>query len=347
MPILSQQSERVGSSDTSIKYIDAFAGPGIYENGEKGSPILALEAALNHSREFPVPVELVFIEEDADRFRVLETELSKFSTRVANSAKIRLAAPQCRDCRIVLGRMLDQCDRLRNKFGPALVFLDQFGYSAVPMDLIQRIMSHPQCEVLTYLFWRDLDRFITDPTKHAGITAAFGSDNWRPAIGLPGGGRERFMLQLYMKNLKQQAVSKYVWPFAMLDQNERLLYWLFFCTNNIRGLEEMKKAMWKVDQTGGFTFNDRDGFGQLKFLTAYTDDVLANDLARSLSGRDVRVGEIYEWVLTQTPAYKFKTALSKLFKSGTVKPVQPPKGWRPGTFPDDGMVLRFENSMFL
>ncbi|HEX8342851.1 MAG TPA: hypothetical protein VF624_18255, partial [Tepidisphaeraceae bacterium] len=61
--------------------------------------------------------------------------------------------------------------------------------------------------------------------------------------------------------------------------------------------------MWKVDQTGGFTFNDRDGFAQFKFLTTYTDERLAADLAQALNGQTMTVGAINEWVLTQTPAY--------------------------------------------
>ena len=42
MPILSHQSVKVSATRGSIKYIDGFAGPGIYDRGEKGSPVLAL-----------------------------------------------------------------------------------------------------------------------------------------------------------------------------------------------------------------------------------------------------------------------------------------------------------------
>lgn len=346
MPILSSQSRNVGAGQQGIKYIDGYAGPGIYEKGEKGSPVLALEAALNHSRDFPVPVHLIFIESDKDRFRVLEGELAKYADEVARSQKVTLPKPLCEDCRIVIDKMLADCRAQRQKFGPALVFLDQFGYSSVPMDLIGRILAEPQCEVLTYFFWRDLDRFITDPNKHQGITAAFGGEEWRPAIQLSAGERERFMLRTYTSSLKDRAGAKYVWPFAMLDENERLLYWLFFCTNNIRGLEEMKRAMWKVDQTGAFAFSDKDGFAQLKFLTHYTDDRLAADIERGLAGQTLKVKQLFEWVLTDTPAYKFKGALASLERRKVVKPINPPKSRRPGTYADGEMLVRIEASMF-
>jgi hypothetical protein len=50
----------------------------------------------------------------------------------------------------------------------------------------------------------------------------------------------------------RRAEAKFVSSFLMFDKNELPLYWLIFCTNNLRGLEEMKKAMWHVDKTVAF-----------------------------------------------------------------------------------------------
>jgi len=342
MPILSRQSRSI------IKYIDGFAGPGIYQGGEKGSPVLALETALNHSKDFPAPVELYFIENDDERFQTLMQQLALYREAIAQSKNVKLAKPIHGDCRTTIDQMIDESESRSTKFGPALVFLDQFGYSAVPLDLIKRILSHDQCEVLTYLFWRDLDRFITDPNKHKGISSAYGCEEWRPAIAMKPGERDRFMLRFYTQCLKDKAKASFVWPFAMLDQGERLLYWLFFCTNNIRGLEEMKRAMWKVDNTGGFTFSDKEGFGQLKFLTSYTEEQLEADMERGLAGKTLTVSEVAEWVLTETPHYKFKTALAGLERRGVAVPITPPTNRRPGTYPDAFMNMRiaFEASMF-
>src|SRR5947208_7982589 len=54
-----------------LLYIDGFAGPGIYEGGEPGSPVIALRAAMFHHQlvKNPPACELgfLFIEERADR----------------------------------------------------------------------------------------------------------------------------------------------------------------------------------------------------------------------------------------------------------------------------------------
>ena len=110
----------------------------------------------------------------------------------------------------------------------------------------------------------------------------------------------------------------------------------------------MKKSMWKVDKTGGFSFSDKHGLGQLSLLTSYGDASLEAELERGLAGRTMSVLEIKEWVLTETPAYLFKGPLAKLEKRGVVKALKPPTGRKPGTYPDShaNMRMQFEMSMF-
>jgi hypothetical protein len=50
-----------------IAYIDGFAGPGRYEGGEDGSPIIALKAALRHRAHITGKVLFLFVEEQQDR----------------------------------------------------------------------------------------------------------------------------------------------------------------------------------------------------------------------------------------------------------------------------------------
>jgi three-Cys-motif partner protein len=344
MAILSHQSGKLGATTRPLKYIDAFAGPGIYQNGEEGSPILALKVALNHARKFPVPVDFVFIEDDEARYRTLEQQLLRYRESSANSANVHSVKPVNRDCRIVLNEMLDAAKANQAGFGPALVFLDQFGYSGVPMNLIARILAHGECEVLTFFFWRELDRFISDKSKHSGVTGAFGGDEWLPAIDLAADRRVEFMSDAYVKALRTRGGAKFVWPFAMFDDAERLLAWLFFCTNSLRGLEEMKKAMWKVDRTGGFSFSDKHGLGQLTLLTRYGDTELAADIKHGLAGRTLSIVRLKEWVLMETPAYKFKGALALLEKQHILKPLSPPPKRRVGQFADETMLVELNAS---
>src|SRR5438105_4984690 len=59
--------------------IDGFCGPGRYNGGEDGSPIIMLKAFLEHSQRNSINAELVyvFIDEDADRIAYLKGVLEE------------------------------------------------------------------------------------------------------------------------------------------------------------------------------------------------------------------------------------------------------------------------------
>ncbi|HEX5055610.1 MAG TPA: three-Cys-motif partner protein TcmP [Gammaproteobacteria bacterium] len=334
-PILSRQAGAVSRKTTDIIYIDGFAGPGIYESGEPGSPILAIQAVLNHSQKFPIPICLYFIEDRRDRYDRLLLEIDKYQNQIKSSPNISLPKPLHGDCSENLLKIINERNDKNKPFGPALIFLDQFGYSQVPISLINTIMAMPQCEILTYFNWDHLNRFISDSTKWRGITEAYGSDEWKQAIDKKGIERRNHILSFYKKALYEKARVKYVIEFAMCGPDNNLLYWLFFCTNNLRGLEEMKKAMWGVDSTGSFRFSDKDNPDQLSLLSNYTQDSLASELKKELLGKTMTLEQTKEYVLVNTPCYLYKEALKKLESRGQIQIRNVPETRRKGTFPDE------------
>jgi three-Cys-motif partner protein len=349
---LARQYRNAGSRE--ILFIDGFAGPGEYTNGKEGSPIIALKAALDHPISFPIPVRMLFIEERKDRFEHLQKVLAPHLARAHQSSNIRAVEPRPGDCDSVLNALLDDCERKGISFGPALAFLDQFGYGAVSMDLISRILKFGQCEVFSYIDYKDMNRWITDPTKAPAYTRAYGGQDWQGAIGLPERERRTFLLDKYKAALKdpKRGNAAYVTSFSMFDKNGQPLYWLIFCTNNLRGLEEMKKAMWAVDRTGEFRFSDEDDPDQLRlFDESYGDSWLAEELATRLAGKTMSVAQVKEFVLTDTPCYLFKGVLKSLEvgKQKRVAVTKAPPGRKPGTYPDDQLgeiEVKFDASLF-
>jgi three-Cys-motif partner protein len=351
-PILSFQSQRVPGGAKEILFIDGFAGPGEYAEGQPGSPAIALEAALKHSARFPVPVRFLFIELRPDRFDHLTSVLTRYSAETAASPNVRLSQPRQGQCDAVLGQMLDEYEQKGIRFGPALAFLDQFGYSAVSMQLIARILGYPQCEVFSYLDYKDMNRFILDPSKAEGFNRTWGGDEWRQACKMRESDRRAHLLESYKKALRTRAKAKFVTSFAMFDRSGKLLYWLVFCTNNLRGLEEMKKAMWKVDGTGGFRFSDRDDRRQLRLLSEEFDqEWLAETLATELACKTMTAAQVEEYVLTTTPCYLFRRAL-EILETGrdpSIRIVQAPEGRRRGTFPKEMLphiTIEFHSRLF-
>jgi hypothetical protein len=106
----------------------------------------------------------------------------------------------------------------------------------------------------------------------------------------------------------------------------------------------MKRAMCKADPGGGFRFSDKDNPSQLNLFGSYQDEMLAQDLAAILQGKILTVSKVKEFVLTETPAYKFKSALKIIEERELLKVINAPPKRRKGSFPDkymDQMKLVF------
>jgi three-Cys-motif partner protein len=341
IPIMSQQSYRVGATQSELLFVDGFAGPGCYSRGEDGSPLLAVKSVLSHSLPLPIPIAFLFIEEDLERCKILQGNIQKYAEEIRSSPRIKSVEVERGDCETCVSALFDEREKENSRVGPALFFLDQFGYCDVSMNLIKRIMSHPLCEVFSYLNWDHMHRFLTDQSKWESLDRTFGSNKWKPALELELRERAAFILRTYRTALSTKAGSRYVWQFTMSDEADSPLYWLFFCTNSLRGLEEMKKAMWRVDPSGGFRFSDKDDPSQIHLFTEYTERSLADELTLNFTGKMVTVGEIAEFVLAETPVYKFKSCLKAMEDSGLIRPINPSPNRRKGTFADERMRVEF------
>jgi three-Cys-motif partner protein len=314
-----------------LLFVDGFAGPGEYSKGEPGSPIVALQSVLNHTQDLRKPVRFMFIEKDPERHQHLCSKISQMSETLAGSNRARVDPPILGECDTEVRKFIAARRAARKPLSAALFFLDQFGYSQVPMTLIKQIMEHDSCEAFSYLNCQRMNQFLSDQDKWAGITEAYGDESWKVALNMSGPERLDFLIRSYRDAIRRNANVRYSWPFAMFDKAGHLLYWLVFSTNNIRGLEEMKKAMWTADAQGDYRFSDRDsGSGQQSFLSTMGEEWLAADLASRLAGRTMSEDEVNEFVQTQTPFYKFKNAVNLMRKEGQVTPKD--RGKFPVTF---------------
>src|ERR1017187_8866326 len=76
----------------------------------------------------------------------------------------------------------------------------------------------------------------------------------------------------------------------------------FFATNNLKGLEKMKEAMWKVDDTGSFQFSDHTDARGLRSLFSARPNLapLREAIIKNFKGRQVKIESLREWVIAET-----------------------------------------------
>src|SRR5882724_7175100 len=138
--------ERLGSPD------------GVYAGREPGSPIIALQAFLQHAYRARITAELiyVFIEEDGRRFARLEEEVGNLGA-LPGQVKIDVRRGAYEE---VFGTVLADIERRGARLAPTFAFIDPFGYSDTSMKLSGRFLQFDRCEVLVYFPLSYLNRFV-------------------------------------------------------------------------------------------------------------------------------------------------------------------------------------------
>lgn len=343
LPILLQRCE-------CARVIDGFAGPGEYADGSIGSPLIALQALLEHSspkvgdaiREGRV--QLIFIEKDAARSQHLQGLLTQQARNSSYPSRLR---PQIITGTFAeeMGKILDRMERdnTRGLRVPTFTFIDPFGFKHTPLSTIARLMRIPMCEVLVTFMYEEINRFLT--VEKAAIARhydeLFGTPEWRQSLAGEPDPQERLrrLQNLYRRQLLTVGGIAYVRPFLMLNEHNAPDYLLFFGTNSLSGLEKMKYAMWKTDPTGAFQFSDFSNPYQPLLLSEPNDQDLQFLLSKSFKGKVVTVKEVEVYVITETPYVTYKqSALAPMEKDGRIRLVKCPPGRRKGSFPEHLLI---------
>ena len=326
-----------------IIYLDGFAGPGEYERGEPGSPIIAIDTFLNHtytpirSRE----VLFLFIEQDHSRCEHLKQLLAQ---RVLPATTLYEISEGNFD--ETMTELLTQLESQQLRLAPTFAFIDPFGYSHTPMNTIKRLMSHQKCEVLITFMYEEINRFLTaDYTnKEAQYDALFGTSEWRLLAQTAGTVRERRdrLHNLYQNQLMQVAGIRYIRSFCMRNKRNTTDYFLFFGTNNSLGMKRMKESMWKVDPTGTYEFSDNTNPNQMLLFSQPDYTILQRMLSNHFKGQMVSTEEVEEYVIAETPFYKFrKEALRPLESARQINVISSDPKRRKGTFAEGKTQIRF------
>lgn len=329
----------VGTRFPRIRLIDGFAGPGCYEGGEPGSPIIMLRAFLEHAARATIGAEItyVFIEERADRFEELQRSIESLRAVMAFPANVTVDPRHGRfDELMPLIAPADETQR-----PPTFAFIDPFGWTDVPMELSSSVLGIDHFEALIYVPLPFIARFVDDPAVEDSLTLLYGDESWRAARPLGGEARIEALRSGFREAMLKH--STYVHSFDIRPDGNRG-YTLFFGTRNLRGLEKMKDAMWSVDPAGGCLYTDTTDPNQEVLFTPQPDFAQLEQMLRQrFNGEVFSIEAAEQFVLEDTPFAKSH------LKTRTLKPaevaerlsaIDPPPSRRRGTYPA-GTRLRF------
>lgn len=332
-----------------ILILDGFAGPGRYSGGEDGSPIIALKALMGHRHMAQLlgaglEVGFHFVEERGDRVALLREEVEQFKTATPLPGSVYVNVAEGRFDEY-LDRILTALETAGHRIAPTFAFIDPFGFSGVPMRLMERLARNRRCEVLVSFMFEHLNRFAgRQPRIEAPLDELYGTQAWRPiAADTDAERRRRGLIDLYRRQLIA-AGFPLVRDFEMLDRGNRTEYFLYFGTTSLKGLSAMKQAMWKADPAGGTSFSDHIALNPQLSLVPATAPVqtLRDALVARFTGTRVPIEAIEDFVLKDTifseKSHLKRATLAPLERDQRID-VQRPSG-KKGQYPP-GTSIRF------
>jgi three-Cys-motif partner protein len=307
-PILAKYNGR-------ILYIDGYAGPGEYSKGEIGSPLIALKTAIKQQQYLTQSrVSFLFVEKELDRLQNLEGKISQIT--LPGNFDVET---ECGDFVKVIDEALDDLDRRGARNAPIFAFIDPFGFNSLPYTTVERLLNKDKTEVFIYFDRNSAIRFLT-------VDAVAGS--WERLFGMSVPKlfeehsdeikRSELVKNAYYTQLGKAA--KYVGYFTMMSPKNKPLYDLFFASNNPKGYVKMKEAMWRVDESGGFTFKYGKPSDQVSlFDREYINDVKSM-MVQKYKGRKVSSEIVLKFIEEETVylSKHMKEALRRLEADGSI-----------------------------
>lgn len=277
----------LGQKIPRIVYIDGFCGPGEYEGGEPGSPIIALQQASPHATKLPnTEFVFIFIDERKDRIENLESKI-----RSEKHPKNMLIFPVHGTFEEEMFKLFSYLSDKGISLAPTFVFIDPFGFSGIPFDIVANFLSNPKTEIFINVMVDSINRFLGHPnsaiTNH--IIRTFGTSEVTNILS-SSGDQFQALRCLYQEQLLKHA--KFVRYFEMRDQHNQPIYYLFFASSHRLGHLKMKEAFWKVDPQTGYLFSDATDPNQLILFRDAPIVELADLLAKKFCGQKVTTDEI-------------------------------------------------------
>ncbi|GGM63333.1 hypothetical protein GCM10011608_55730 [Micromonospora sonchi] len=197
-----------------VLYFDGFAGRGRYTDGSEGSPLVALRHLVEH-RAFSQMRhrEFVFylVEANKDNAASLDREIAALKAEKApwpdNVKPIVINEKFDVQATAMIERLREQ----KRRMAPTFAFVDPFGYSGLPMDLLAELLNYGRSEVFVNFMVGHVQRFIERVGQERAMRDLFGLSVEEVLDGYDGtGDRIAHLKTVYERQLQKKAGFPYV-----------------------------------------------------------------------------------------------------------------------------------------
>jgi three-Cys-motif partner protein len=288
----------------SCLYVDGFCGSGEYEGGEIGSPQVVIRAA-NEALQRPklkivsgFKIEFWFI--DAEKARIDHLN-GRLVAEASNRPEIIVHDPIHGLFEEEIKKLLPILRRGPAKV-PSLFFLDPFGVSGFGLKTLSDILAAPASEIFLLFDVDGIPRIVGDwEINKKLLYSIFGdrADELKKICALSNSKEVRREIRSLYRNAVGE-LAKFVISFEMYHTPSDPRYDLIFLTNEVKGIEAMKDAMWK-DRGDHLHFMDSSLEDQQEALNLMgAGEELWYLINKEFSGKVVSGQSITDFVMQKT-----------------------------------------------
>ncbi len=245
LPIISQDRHT-----TNIHLYDLFSGEGIYENGDKGSPLIAIDkiSSCYASNNNMPKINITFNDINSEVIAKLKTTID--NTQLPTNCTVRIFNKNYLD---LVSEISSEITAFKNE--KAIVFLDPKGYKEISIADIKAFLAVGKSEVLVFLPIRDMYRFANMESENisAGHEPLYKFMDEIFPTGIPKFESQPDYIHKIKEGLKNILPEYFVDTF-MLEREPGQFFALFFFTGHIYGFEKMLETKWDIDKEQGRAF---------------------------------------------------------------------------------------------
>jgi three-Cys-motif partner protein len=314
------------SKNTSIQYIDLFAGPGRYKDGAKSTPILILEQAIADSL-FRDNLTAIFNDKDDENISTLREAIKAIDGVDTLANEPRVYTNEVGD------EIVGMFEELN--LAPTLMFVDPWGYKGLSLRLINSVLKDWACECIFFFNYNRINMGLSNKAVKEHMEALFGEERAAELAERPQPlspyQRELTIVEEICKALKEMG-GRYVLAFGFKNEKgARTSHHLIFVSKHPLGYGIMKEIMAKESTSApqgvaSFEYSPADKHQQpLLFELARPLDDLEGMLLERFAGRTMTMLQVFEEHNVDTPYIKknYKDVLTKMEMEGTITAVPP------------------------
>ena len=241
------------SYTNTINIYDIFCGIGIYEDGNEGSPIIAIKIIETLLDKYPSNnITLTINDKDKSKVKFVENYIDNNHKNRCQVITYNLDAIEM--LRIVNNQIHSSKKGVKN-----LIFIDPYGYKEIYKKDISNIMSSKNSEIIIFLPISQMYRFSKTALKNRENQSykhlrRFIEDFFQKGHPIYD---ETYDNQIQYIDYIKKALSfknRYYSASYHIQRQKKDYYALFFITNHIYGLEKILNTKWKLDNLCGKGF---------------------------------------------------------------------------------------------